>query len=574
MITAIDLQTIRKKSQWRLMMILIILWWPLCSTAAPHPITVTGYAFTAQQLKLTLQLPQDYLLYQNTTRIYQKNGPRKIRLTPLYFPQSTQTRISPSGSNTPIFSNPVTIGIPLEKITFKKTAVKLLIHGQGCNSNGICYPPFQLDTTVTAPAPSHQTHKLSFFKHSLSFLLLGLLLAASPCVWPMFPVLFAVIINRNEQRLNRYNFLLCVAYTLSLSITYAGIGYLSVLFGAHLMQLQHSAFTTTVFCLVLLFFAAYLFDLLPTALIPNIAYTPHHTPKGRIAFAVLAGAFAPLALSPCVTPAMVSAMLYISQYHQPIAGAIALFFTGIGMCLPLIVVGILGTHWLPNSGPWLLVIKKITGIVIILLALDMIRAQLPATITLILQLGVWILCSYTVMRLPTKKNSYRIFKYSIGMLVFVCGGILLAKTRLGDTTPWYPLNGHNKNKPPSLRQLMPPITSPAELEHCRQRAQQLKKPLFVYFHAQWCSTCKHLEAALFSDPSIKVLFSRALGRSVDITTLSAQKKMLIEQLQIIGPPTIVWWDLHGKRQPALRLVGHFSSAAILNRLARLSMTRP
>jgi len=108
------------------------------------------------------------------------------------------------------------------------------------------------------------------------------------------------------------------------------------------------------------------------------------------------------------------------------------------------------------------------------------------------------------------------------------------------------------------------VDSVAELQ------AQLAAPgrlVMLDFYADWCVSCKEMEAFTFSDARVKAKFERMLLLQVDVTANTAEHKALLKRYSLFGPPGIIFFDAQGRELRGLRVIGYQNAERFLKTLA-------
>ena len=306
-----------------------------------------------------------------------------------------------------VYTSDVQIKLPLIRSQSESTSITLTAHYQGCSETfGICYPPtrktFDLElpaTTAvsetetaeiqtTSPAPllsstpvsqqdeiSQRLQNDNLLQTLLGFLGLGLLLAFTPCVFPMIPILSGIIVGQGEHITTRRAFILSLTYVLAMSVTYTVAGVLTGLLGGNLQAMLQNPWVISGFVAILILLALSMFGFyelqLPHGLQQRLHQLSHRQQGGTLAGVVLMGLLSGLIVGPCLAPPLAGALLFISQHADPVLGGAALFAMSIGMGIPLLIIGTSAGTLLPKAGRWMENIKAFFGVMLIALAIWM-----------------------------------------------------------------------------------------------------------------------------------------------------------------------------------------------------------
>jgi thiol:disulfide interchange protein DsbD len=353
----------------------------------------------------------------------------------------------------------------------------------------------------------------------LIFLLLGLLLSLTPCVLPMIPILLGHLLGK--QRGTKQSFFLSFAYTVGVVSVYTSFGLLAGITGENLsLWLQKPIFLIS-FALLLVLFALSMFGVfqlkIPNALENKLTAIYAKQPKFRALGAFIMGVLSALMVGPCITPALLGVLLYIAQTHDLWLGGLSLAFLGLGMCLPLLILGTLSAKFsstLNKLNRFGLLFKGFFGVILLFLALWMV--------------------------LPLISNRY------IPDQIAQWRGI------------------YNSPKESSDLKFIP-VKTVEELDDLLKRYKD--HPVLLDFYATWCVACIEMEHKTFSDPKVKQALQSVILIRVDVTEHSEADRAFYQRFNIFGPPMILWFDQDGQEMTAHRITGFVGSVGFLDRLS-------
>ncbi|MDX2346507.1 MAG: protein-disulfide reductase DsbD [Legionella sp.] len=560
----------------------------LCITANPSfsapPPTKDVFKFKIKRqdpntFVLEWQIKPGYFLYQNRIQLTKPNM-QFIELTPLKLPRA-KTKVDGLGHTISIYRHQ--LRIPVNIIGLSSGEEILNLRYQGCADDGFCYPPeltaikltinTQLALThVNLIAPAKIPPKTSlnldldlnnnaFSGHHwiitlLIFLGLGLLLSLTPCVLPMIPVLSGILVGHGKNLSTRKAFFLSLSYVLSMALTYAAIGAVIALMGHNLQVLLQSPWAIISFSIVFVLLALSMFDVydlkLPTSWQSKLAGMSYKQSRGHYVGAALMGCLSTLILSPCVTAPLIGALGFIAQTGNIALGAAALFFLGLGMGMPLLLIGASLGRFLPHAGNWMNLIKKIFGFMLLAVAIYLISRLLSAFIIMLLWGGLLIFAGLSIMR----------FIRSIGVILLLYGALILIGASLGNTNPLKPLTQQTSlNQHHALV-----VTNMRELKTALQTAHQKQQPVLLDFYADWCTSCKVIESTTLTHPDVLNALNHMQLIKIDLSANNQQSRALLHAFNVIAPPTFIFIDASGDEKKALRLVGDVSVSDLLNHL--------
>lgn len=488
--------------------------------------------------------------------------------------------------------------LPLEIDNPRPYQASFTLTYQGCAERGLCYPPQSVPMSTEFPklavpvqenqiptaqniAPSEAEKVSSLISHSsfaqmlVVMFGLGLMLSLTPCVLPMVPIVSAIVIGGKAN--GRTGLALSSVYVLGMAITYAALGALAGWFGAQLnlqAALQNPIvllISATVFViLALAMFGA--FELrLPAAIQTKVDQLTNRSQAStsRLLGIFIAGVLATLIVSPCVSAPLAGVILYISSTSDPVYGATALFSMGIGMGIPLLLVGTFGGKVLPKNGPWLDDIRKAMGFALLGLAVWLANRWLPESTHLIIWGGLSLsIAAYFLHRVFTQ-HSHPI-RWFIALITIMVGFMEILGGATGGQSPLFPLKhlvlGSPSNNTSKTVPYYKTIGSLAELE---QIQQQSTLPVVIDLYADWCISCKVTEEEIFKHPDILPMLRQVTFVKVDITDNSDENQALLKHFNLFGPPAMLYFDYKNQLIDKFSLIGEPSKEEVEIRLQAL-----
>lgn len=485
----------------------------------------------------------------------------------------------------------------LEVIAKTPAAGSLSVTYRGCAEAGICYPAItktidlaslavtgarpslggSSDTaSVSSPEPASGEDAATALNGSVltmatAFLGFGLLLAFTPCVFPMIPILSAMLAGTGMRLTALRGFALSAAYVAAMAAAYGLVGLAAGYSGANLQVMLQTPLALGVSAAVFVALALSMFGVfnlaLPSGLVARLS--GRHR-GGSMAGAAALGFGSALIVSPCVTPPLAAAVLYSVQSGDALRGAIALFFLGLGMGLPLVAFGTFGPRFLPKSGVWLEQVRSVFGFVFLGVALMLVTRLIPASAAMVLWgifaigFGVFVGAFDRLDRASAWTG--RLSK-SVGLVAALYGAILIVGYAGGGTDPSRPLAFLAPSISPSRFSSTTEarITSSGDFDRTVARLGEGGKPIFVSFTADWCTTCKSNEAIL-AQPAVNKLMANIPMIVADVTAQSETVQALMARFGIVGPPTMFILNSRGAEQPGSRLIGPITAEEILKRL--------
>lgn len=403
------------------------------------------------------------------------------------------------------------------------------------------------------------------------FYLAGVLLSFTPCVLPMIPILFGIIVG--QKHLNtRKAFRISLSYVLSMAFTYALAGIVVATLGKNLQA--HFQYPIVIILFAALFAILGLTQIgviyikLPRYLSMNEILTKLHAKQasGTYIGAAIMGVLATLISSPCVTAPLIVLLGYISQSGDVLLGGSALLAMGLGMGTILLILGTLGGKYIPRAGAWMHTVNRFFAIAMFGFSIWLLDRVFHGPWILVLSAA---LCFYIAWCLMTA-HSHRKWYYGIGLLFILYAFVLLWGAWLKESNPFKPLITNPWGTTISVSSESVPefknIQSLAELEKVQKTAQAQAKPLIAIFSAQWCTSCRQLEATVFSDPKVLQQLKDWEVVHLDVTTFNHHAEQLLKKFEVVGPPAILFFDKEGKELQSKRIVGSISIKNFENQL--------
>ncbi|MGJ0376855.1 protein-disulfide reductase DsbD [Aliarcobacter cryaerophilus] len=383
----------------------------------------------------------------------------------------------------------------------------------------------------------------------------GLLLAFTPCVFPMIPILSSIIVkaSQNESMSAKKGFLMSFVYVLAMSFAYSLAGIIAGIFGANLQASLQNPYVLVVFAFVFIALAFSMFGYfeirLPASLQTKINKTADGKEKqGMLGIAIM-GFLSALIVGPCVAPPLAGALVYIGQTGDALLGGIALFVMSLGMGVPLLLIGLGAGKFMPKPGGWMEGVTKIFGIIMLGVAIWLLDRVINPTVTM--YLWAFLFISFGVY---LKIYTHIIVK-SISKVLTILGAILLVGAVSGATNPLKPLDKFTSKvsllKQDELKFIK--ILNIAQLEDAILKSS---KPVILDFWATWCVSCKELDEITFkNDEVIKRLQNFTLLK-VDVTQNSEEDKAIQKKFGVVGPPALIFWDENKQEVKSAKIVGY------------------
>ncbi len=537
------------------------------------------------------QIKPNYFLYADRIHVTTP-ADSNVRLADLRFPLPEQ-KTDKLGHQYPIYRNK--LNLPVSVLGEQAGESLIQFSYQGCADDGFCYPPIQrliklsinqelslsdatleeeTTATVTADTPPASTQDLTqiLARNNWPMTLLifygfGLLLAFTPCILPMVPVLSGIIVGHGSTVTTKKAFFLSLSYVLSMSLTYAVFGAVVALVGANLQISMQSPWAISLFSLVFVLLALSMFGFyefkLPQAWQTKIAGASGSQRRGHYLGAAIMGCLSTLILSPCVTAPLIGVLTYIAHGHDVLLGSIILFILSLGMGTPLLLIGTSAGRWLPKSGAWMNTVKAFFGVMLLAVAIYLLARILPDSVTMLLWSCLFIFCGIYVGALTPSLTPKEKFCQGVGIILFSYGLIILLGASMGATNPLQPL----------VKKQIPNTQIPLTKQTITTVEQQIKQakgmPVMLDFYADWCSSCKMMAATTFKDPQVKQALSQFKVIKIDVTANTNNNRQLMSYFKVIAPPTFVFFNKQGQILESLTVVGETSATDFLKKLKQI-----
>jgi thiol:disulfide interchange protein DsbD len=517
-------------------------------------------------LKANFTIAKGHYLYRDKIKFEAKDFAIESRL-----PQGDIKKDTHFGE-VEVYHNGLIATIAVNNLTNNQT-VHIKATYQGCSEKGLCYSPihksFQIDLRGGSADDQATTLLKSgkFWLIVIGFFGFGVLLALTPCVLPMIPILSGIIVGDKKvhhhatSRLHAFN--LSLAYTLGMSLSYTLAGIAAGLSGQLLSNALQSSWMLGATALIFVFLAFSMFGFyelrLPSAMENRMVNIANGIKGGQFIGVFSMGALSALVVSPCVAAPLAGALIYIGQTHDVVLGGVALFSLSIGMGIPLLLIGASAGHVLPKAGPWMTAVRNFFGLLMLAMAIYLISPAIPTSIQMLLWAALLIIPAIylrAIDQLPSNATpAIRLWK-GLGLILLVLGVTMIIGAASGAKSPLHPLSGLiNAQTNASTSSLsFKRIHSIAELEANIQSVHG--KTVMLDFYADWCVACKELEQFTFSDTEVKNALKDTVLLQADVTNNSAEDIALLNRFKLFGPPGIVFFNKDGQEVGPLKVVGY------------------
>lgn len=538
----------------------------------------------AHTLHVNWFIADGYYLYRDKVK-FNLNNDADIQLGEYVIPRGKPYHDEAFG-NVEIYHHELAFDIPLLRKDKQAHNIHLLAKFQGCAERGVCYPPMQTTVELDVPAAqqlklaasvatkkpqSEQDQIVNSLQHDtlwltlLSFFGFGLLLAFTPCIFPMIPILSGIIVGQGENITSRKAFLLSFNYVFASALAYTVFGILAALFGSNLQATFQNPWVIAVFSGIFILLSLSMFGFYNLEIPKSLQIKLHNSSDkhrdGSYFGAAIMGALSSLIVGPCVAAPLAAALIYIGQTGDVVLGGSALFVLGFGMGAPLLILGASAGKILPKAGHWLNSTKAVFGVIMLAVAVWMLERILPASITMLLWAMLLIIPAIylnAIDPLPDTASNWRKLWKGLGLIMLVYGISLIIGLSAGNNNPLQPLKGlAASSRSPEQESIdFKRIRTVAELEQKIQQASANGQWLMLDFYADWCISCKEMEAYTFTDPNIKQQLSDFVLVQADVTANNDNDKALLKRFNLIGPPGIIFYGSDQQERTASRVIGY------------------
>ena len=538
------------------------------------------------KLQVSFTIADGYYLYKDKFKFVGIDAafshpqyPKGVMITDEYFGESE------------VYFHQVVLDIPLSQLG---SEAMLKVRFQGCAEAGLCYPVQTLDipliapavtasastadaaaalgitdnsaaddSTTTSTAPVSEQLQLldklqsdSTVKALFLFFLLGLGLAFTPCVFPMYPILTSIIVGQGQQLSGKRAFSLSMAYVQGMAISYSLLGLLVASLGLQFQTYFQHPVVLIAISILFVFLALAMFGVfnlsLPEKWQNKVNNLSNKQQGGSIKGAALMGLLSGLVASPCTTAPLTAALLYVAQSGDLALGALTLYILSMGMGLPLLILGSTGGKFLPKAGAWMDVVKASFGFLLLAVPVWLLSRFLPAYVVVIAATLVLLMLAVYLHRLSQQLSSGTTGQSISWMMALV---IVLGTT---GANLWYWLPGatvtttqvtQTQNTEFKL------VKTLDELQQEVEKSAEAGKPVLVDLFAEWCVACKEFEHITFADGEVKSLMAQFTLIKIDVTHATEQDQQLLDHFQVLGLPTLLLFDKNGSELTQSRITG-------------------
>ncbi|MCU0835369.1 MAG: protein-disulfide reductase DsbD [Chromatiaceae bacterium] len=559
------------------------------------------------EVRLVWDIAPGTYLYQEKIALRLEDG-TQIALGEYVLPEAVikPDSVRPDGTvgDTAVYNNRIDLRVPLLRPSPEATTATLVVDFQGCAEIGICYPPMTQRIALALPAttevsalpvvsaptqapadqPISEQDQIAatlaggnLWAVVALFFGFGLLLAFTPCVFPMIPILSGIIAGQGPSITTRKAFTLSLVYVLAMAATYTVAGVLAGIFGANLQAAFQNIWILFTFALVFVALAMSMFGFyelqLPSSLQSKLAEISNRQQGGTLIGVAIMGLLSALIVGPCVAPPLAGALIFIGQTGDAVLGGLALFALSLGMGAPLIAIGTSAGKLLPRAGAWMDAVKAVFGVLMLAVAIWLIERVIPAAVAMALW-ALLLICSAVYMgalqQVPAGASGWSKLWKGLGLVLLAYGVLMLVGAAAGGKDTLQPLRGLAVGGGAAQAHAeFRRIKTVEDLDREVAAAAAAGQPVLLDFYADWCVACKELERYTFSDPTVIKEMGRFVLLQADVTANDEADKALLQgRFGLPGPPAIMIYDRTGQELRGYRLVGFKPAAEFAEHLRR------
>ncbi len=545
-------------------------------------------AVDGNTVEVAVQVTPGYYLYRDKFSV--STDSTVAQLGRLELPQG-EVKVDEWFGEMQVYHGDVFGTLPIARGTPEAMNLAITVGYQGCADGGLCYPPQTRTLNVSLPpastvsalaaspgAPVSEQHRLAQLISGSSIILViatffgaGLLLAFTPCVLPMVPILSGIIAGEGDNVSSARGFSLALSYVMGMALIYTGAGIVAAAVGLQLQAVFNAPWVLTLFAGLFVVLALGMFGLfelqMPSAIQSRLAAVSGSQKSGTVVGAFVMGALSSLIVTACVAPPLVATLTVIGQTGDMLRGGTALFALSLGMGAPLLLVGASAGKLLPKTGPWMVAVKNAFGFMMLGLAIWMLSRILPGTVTLALW-GVLVFMAGVFLggltTLTQESNSTAKLGKGFGFIAVAYGVVMLLGALAGGQNPLQPLATLNMGGNPAAVDeheiAFQRIKSVDDLDRAIASASAQGKTAMLDFYADWCVSCKEMEAYTFTDEGVQQTLSNTVLLQADVTANDETDQALLQRFGVFGPPTIIFFGTDGLQRIGYEVVGYMKAA--------------
>lgn len=549
-----------------------------------------AFAVDGNNVELIIRVIPGFYLYKD--KISVKALSDKARAGNLNLPKGKSKTDEFFGAQE-VYYDEVIGRVAISRATPEAMELELEVNYQGCADGGLCYLPQTKVLTVSLPQATSITDLASLPSSNVPvseqarlaniiandnlwvvigvFFIAGLLLAFTPCVLPMVPILSGIIAGEGDNVSPMRGFSLALSYVMGMALIYTAAGVAAALAGAQLQAMFNQPWVLILFSsmFVVLSFGMFgFYDLqMPSGIQSRLASISGNQKSGTTVGAFVMGAISSLVVTACVAPALIAALSVMAQTGDVVRGGTALFAMSMGMGAPLLLVGAAQGKFLPKAGPWMVAIKGAFGFMFIGLAIWMLSRILPGGVSMALWAGLIFISGVFMGGLtsltPDSSVTQKLGK-GFGLLAILYGLVLFLGALTGGTNPLKPMasiqfTGAGISVAKEKHLEFQRIKTVDDLDREIATAAAAGKSVMLDFYADWCVSCIEMEEYTFITPEVQAALANTVTLQADVTKNDEQDQVLLKRFGVFGPPTIIFFGSDGEQRHGYEIVGFMNA---------------
>ncbi|MBR8380019.1 protein-disulfide reductase DsbD [Burkholderia cenocepacia] len=557
------------------------------------------------QVDVRFKIANGYYMYRERFAFAVKSG--QATLGEPQFPAGHVKFDQTFQKNVETYRDEVVVHVPVKQAA---GPFELAVTSQGCADEGICYPPAEhvmkvdgaalgaasssgdtaaagswFDKVTSADFAQSLLEGHGFFTIVALYFVAGVVLSLLPCSYPMIPIVSAIIIGQGTRATHARGFALSLTYVVGMALVYTVLGIAAALVGQSLGAWLQNPWVLGAFGVLLTAFAVSLISgkdiALPERWQNGAAEASSARQGGHFVAVAAMGALSALVVGACMTAPLFAVLAFIAHTGNALLGGAALFAMGLGLGVPLLVVGVGAGTVLPRAGAWMDGVKVFFGIVLLAAALWIVWPVLAGALKMVLA-ALWLLIAAAALGLFTPNagaaSIWRRLGRGVGAALAIWAATLLVGLAAGSTDPVKPLavlaarpvaSGGATTAGAAAAQDGPAfasVRSSGELDALLKTSGQ---PVMLDFYADWCVSCKEMEHLTFTDARVQARLAKLHLVRADVTANNPDDQALLKRFNLFGPPGIIFFDRNGNEIG--RVVGYQAADTFLRSLDRAAV---
>ena len=400
----------------------------------------------------------------------------------------------------------------------------------------------------------------SLWINAASFFLLGLLLSFTPCVFPMIPILSSLILGQGKSLSTGKAFGLSLTYVLSMAVTYTLVGVFIGLSGYNLQAWFQNPWILSVFALIFVLLSLSMFGFyeiqMPQSIQTKLSNWSNKQEGGNWIGVAIMGVLSALIVGPCVTAPLVGALIYIAETGDATVGGVALFSMSMGMGLPLLIIGTSAGKLMPKAGAWMDITKVLFGLSMLAMAIWMLSRFVPGSVTIMLSAALAIFGGVYLATTSRFGNAISWLSRGLGLIITLYGVALMIGLLSGNNSLITPLAKLGSGAAAQHQEIeFERIKTTADLDAVLGEAADAGQYVLLDYYADWCVSCKEMEAYTFTDPAVQASLENVRLIQADVTKNDKEDQAMLKRFRLFGPPAILFFAPGEAEKTNARVVG-------------------